>query len=241
MTHPDDGTLRAYLDRELPDRERFTTHVHLDDCSGCTDRLSELEHTQRAVHDALALLNAPPDLERAWPRIELEMRRPRARRAWPGWSRAAGLVLLAGGGAAAALLPGSPLRPGSASDAVAPVPSAVAAPDAGAQAGVRAVGGTALLRVVVEAPSGTEVVVDIVDGASGLFAPRTSTFASEDGLLRAVATEGPLRIEIGAALSAATLELNGVAVLSVEDGRFVSSPEDASGNAPARRVRFKVP
>jgi len=53
----DEGTLRAYLDRELPEAPTEGTASHLDACAACRGRLERLRATAESVHawlDALA-------------------------------------------------------------------------------------------------------------------------------------------------------------------------------------------
>ncbi len=249
MTHPDDGTLRAYLDQELPGPDHAETVVRLNRSPEFSGRLAELAQTEEVVRDALALLDVPPDLDRVWAAIEDELEpaiEPEPRRAvgpasWPGWSRAAAVVLLVGGGAAAALLPGSPLRPtgGGAPSGPSESPEVALVPES--EAGIRDVGGTSALRFVVEASAGVEVVVDLVTTGSGLFAPATSTFSSGSGVLRARATEGPVRLEVDQSLESGSVELNGDEVVRVRGGRIVFAPDGAERSPDGRRVRFVAP
>ena len=170
MTHIEDGTLRAYLDDELdPDRPRGTTH-HLLSCHACATRLERIETIGALVGRRLALLDAPPPVHTAWRGVEQRIRQRSGSRRISPLARAAGLVLLLGGGAAAALLPGSPLRRADVVDVTdAPAAAPVATVES-TQAGIRPPVTLDRIRFVVAAPAGTEVVVELVPSASGIFA-----------------------------------------------------------------------
>lgn len=62
MPCPDEGLLRAYVDRELPVRQMDDLSRHLAGCGGCRDRLAEIERTANLVRSRLATL-APTEAE----------------------------------------------------------------------------------------------------------------------------------------------------------------------------------
>ena len=63
MLCPDEGLLRAYVDRELPARQGDDVGRHLAGCAHCRDRLAEVERAASLVRSRLALL-APNEAER---------------------------------------------------------------------------------------------------------------------------------------------------------------------------------
>jgi hypothetical protein len=239
MTHIEDGILRAYLDEELdPERERGAA-THLATCHACATRLAYVQRMGAIVGRRLAMLDAPAPVRAAWPRVKRRLADEGRRGRSAPIARAAGLVLLLGGGAAAALLPGSPLRRADVADAPA-APSGLTA-EAPAQAGVRPQSGRDRVRFVVEAPAGTEVVVELVPETSGIFAHPGSSFSSAGEEIRAVVSEGPIRVEMSTRLVDARLEINGRDVLGVRNGRVVHAPADAERSSGPTRVRFRVP
>lgn len=113
MDHQTDGELQAYLDAELSSEEMELMAGHLKVCTDCRVRLGELrmaaEHFQQVVHEFDTLLGAQSPTIPIQPRaVPARVARSNAlgRRAL---SRAAVFLLLAAG-AAAAVVPGSPLR-----------------------------------------------------------------------------------------------------------------------------------
>jgi len=98
MTHRTDGELQAWLDAELPATEASEVAGHLLVCTECRTRLGELRLAGERLRRALAELDAGP----------ARSIRP-ARKASRTALRAAAMIL-AVAGAAAAVVPGSPLR-----------------------------------------------------------------------------------------------------------------------------------
>jgi len=97
MTHRTDGELQAYLDAELEREEAAEVAEHLLACVACRARLGELRRAHEGLRQALRDLDAEPALRR------------RTRLARGALLRAA-VLLLAVVGAAAAVVPGSPIR-----------------------------------------------------------------------------------------------------------------------------------
>lgn len=74
MKCPDEGTLQAYLDRELPEARMRCAAGHLEACPACRDRLGEIQAAMGRVNawlDALAPIDMPldPVVQSAVPRI----------------------------------------------------------------------------------------------------------------------------------------------------------------------------
>jgi hypothetical protein len=112
MRHPTDGTLRRLVDEPagVPDADRR----HVAECPACLDGLAAARADATAAAAVLST-EAAPDVDRAWQRLSATVaadgrRRvpeaaPRRRRAWLRSPAVAGLgvvLVLAGGGAAAA-------------------------------------------------------------------------------------------------------------------------------------------
>ncbi|MBW3534799.1 MAG: hypothetical protein KY453_06200 [Gemmatimonadetes bacterium] len=140
--------------------------------------------------------------------------------------RAAAIALLLAGGAAAAALPGSPLRSWIADDGEGAAPEGAEAAPAAIQAqsdevGVRIAPAEGRLRIVLDGlPAGAEVLVTRISGAAtaGVYAPDGARFRSGDGLLEVGTQRGPVRVE---------LPRNVVAIVSVGGRVWVES--DVSG------------
>jgi hypothetical protein len=94
MSHVDEGTLHAYLDRELPSGEHAALEAHLGECATCRARLAE----ERSLFErASALLGAAGPAERPVPPFETVRRAPR--RPWyarTSFAWAASIVLALG-------------------------------------------------------------------------------------------------------------------------------------------------
>jgi hypothetical protein len=114
MPHPDDGQLLAWIDGELEPADESGVTRHVESCARCSGRAEAMRlESQAFSHAVLALDVEAPGLSDPGPiPVAAALSHPgshRLRRT--GWSlaRAAGLVLVAAG-AAAALVPGSPFR-----------------------------------------------------------------------------------------------------------------------------------
>lgn len=119
MAHLDEGTLQAYLDGELPGRDRAAAAEHLLLCAECRRELDGLRRATETLRDALALTDVPAPPASA-PAVSGAPRHGGVRGRTLG--RAAVLVLLVAA-AASATVPGSPLREWIV-DAVRPAPDA---------------------------------------------------------------------------------------------------------------------
>jgi len=98
MTHRTDGDLQAWLDAELSASEAADVAGHLMVCTECRARLGELRLAGERLRVALAELDAG------------SVRSSRPRRGAGRTALRAAAMILAVAGAAAAVVPGSPLR-----------------------------------------------------------------------------------------------------------------------------------
>lgn len=123
MTHVSEGTLQAFLDGELPDRERAEVMRHL---AGCADCAAELEVLRAAACDlsaALGWLDTPAPTATALASVRQVSSIPRIGPRFGFSDRAAGvaastrralvraaMLVLGLAAAASAAIPGSPIR-----------------------------------------------------------------------------------------------------------------------------------
>lgn len=70
MSHVDDGTLHAYLDGEIGERERERIEAHLADCDVCRERLDEARASGQLASAAMAELEPGPVHGPPWREIE---------------------------------------------------------------------------------------------------------------------------------------------------------------------------
>lgn len=178
MNHTDEGLLQAYIDGEVTDEAKASIVAHLGACAECDRELAELRVAATSFRSAMSVMNKDGDLAAARERvmrahkavIPMESRRGLQRVAAGSLARAAALVMLIAGGAAA-MIPGSPLRRwiGASieriSNAIAPAPSA---------------------PPVVTATAPAEVTREMVPGAETSIAPvngrvRVNVFATAGG------------------------------------------------------------
>lgn len=242
---------------------------HLEACASCREAVDAARLRAKRVEAALP---PGPDLSRT----DLDVARARVRArlgagsgsgsrgadagrerrvappvgAWGGLgslARAAGLVLLLAGGAAA--FPGSPVREwldarfGESTVAVAPATEAEAetAAAAPAETGIRLLVESGPVEVGLRglAP-GDRVVVERADGPElAVFAPDGSRFRSADGGVEAEAAGGPVRVRLPSGVAPVTLRVDGRVWLRwTEAGAATPGPlvEDDAG-----RLVFEVP
>jgi hypothetical protein len=122
MNHAGDGLLQAYIDGEVTGEAEAALVAHIGTCATCGQELDELRSAAEMFHGAMALMIGTPALEAARTGILRASRThdtaipsiaPKrggiGRFAAGSLARAAALVLLVAGGAAA-IIPGSPLR-----------------------------------------------------------------------------------------------------------------------------------
>lgn len=260
-SHTSDGVLLAYLDHELAGDQRSNVDAHLNECLTCRRALGEVRGRADLVSDALSLVDRPAPIDEAWITVHAAVQArvatgagdpsragavaprtgavPPGGRAWvpARWSlaRAAGLVLLFAGGAAAATIPGSPVRSWLFGDdpmqpMASPATEEAASATVTAESGswTRAVDG--VVRLALDAPAGTDVEVRWTGQRAGIQGPADTRYASEaDGQLGARAEGGPLRVELPVGIRAATLRVNGAVVLEIVEGRVSTAPAGARG------------
>ncbi|HVH13678.1 MAG TPA: zf-HC2 domain-containing protein, partial [Longimicrobium sp.] len=111
MTHLGEGTLQELLDGELTPEARARADAHLAACRECAGQLAELRGMNARASALLGMVEAAPPMIAAQAHFARQRRSGgalfHARRALP---RAAVLVLAVAGAAAAAVVPGSPVR-----------------------------------------------------------------------------------------------------------------------------------
>ncbi len=244
MPHPNDGQLLAWLDEELEPEDGTGVREHLEACTECRRRGEVLRREAQAFSEAVLALDEvaagkadPGPLPIAAAISSAGGHRLRR----TGWSlaRAAGLVLVAAG-AAAALVPGSPVRAwlegfgaDEGSGTVAPAATAPAAEtesDAGIKPGATAIsvelsegrlvvnlrGFTGNSNVHVSLTNAPRASVR-VEGA--LEVPR---FVTGPGTLEVIgAREGEIWVEVPRSARDAVVQVGGEDAVRVEDGRLV--------------------
>lgn len=244
MPHPDDGHLLAWLDGELEPDEGTGVREHLESCVECRRRVETLRGESEGFSRAVLALD-----ERAGgladpgplPVVAALSRAGTRGLRTTGWSlaRAAGLVLVAAG-AAAALVPGSPVRTwlegladGDRASVEAPAESAM---DTEAGSEGPAVPGPAAIslepragRLVISLQGfgrNSNVHVRLTD------APRASVrvdgtaeaprFVTGPGTLEVIgATEGEIWVELPRSVRDAAVEVDGEAAVRIEAGQLV--------------------
>ena len=244
MPHPNDGHLLAWLDGELEPEEGTGVREHIDSCAECRGRADILRRESEGLSRALLVLDeqaaglADPG---PLPVVAALDTRGSHRLRRTGWSlaRAAGLILVAAG-AAAALVPGSPVREwleslgeGDRSAAVAP-----AVPDSEAEApSAEAIEPTAA-GISVEPMAGSLVVdlqgfgrnsnvhVRLTDARRATVrvegTPEVPRFVTGPGTLEVIgAREGEIWVELPRSARDAVVRVDGEAAVRIEDGHLV--------------------
>lgn len=262
MTHATDGTLLAYVDGEIGDSAAAELSGHLAACAECARELQELRRLSAVTHEALDVLAAPAPMLRAQAALAAERarleRRPSSlfRLGARGLARAA-MLLLALAGAAAAAVPGSPVRRALETtiarvsqmlngEAEAPAPVAPPAPaDVALERSRMAImpaGGR--VRVVLHAPAGpVDVVVRLVSAQRATVETATP---DNDVRLRSAAgrieviglATGQVLIEVPAGVPSATIEVGGM-VYVYKEGRALQLSGPA-GSDRGDEVRFRI-
>ena len=260
MNHAGEGLLQAYVDDELTAEEKSSLAAHLDTCAVCEAELDGLRGAGAAVHEALSRLDSPVPLARAREAFaeRAQIRRPASQIEFPtrrrgafgitaasgGLARAAALVLLVAG-SAAAVIPGSPLRRWleqgidriaavftggrqDAAPAVATTPAAAPAVEEtfvpGAEMSVAAAGGA--VRIAVQA-SGGELRVFLVDAATVSVQTDSSahdaSFRSGRGRLDVLnAGTSTVVVRLPRSVMRATIEVNGVPYLTKDGDQYLT-------------------
>jgi hypothetical protein len=262
MTHASEGLLIAYVDGEIEGSAAAELRDHVAACEACAGELHELERLSARAHRLLRGADVAPPMLRARAAIgtahSVPIRRGLGRVGLGGLARAAGLVLVLAG-VAAAVVPGSPVREvlsitftrlaqlvqGQPEDAaVPPAPSAEAPAAAREAMGMAIMPADGRVRVILHAPAGVvDVRVRLVDAARA----RVETTSDQpDMRLRSAAGRvevmglgaGELRIDIPRSVRAATVEVNGRAwVLKAGDQLQLAGP---AGRDRGAEVRFRI-
>jgi hypothetical protein len=236
MSHLDEGRLLELRD-ETRDGDIDAWH-HLDACSHCREALEDVRSRATAIGSALGSLDGPLDLEAARSAVRDRVAGHSAavagatsivaapsRSGLRGLSRAAGILLVAAGGVAAAV-PGSPLRqwvstilgPEDASETPMAQPAEAVAPERSAAeaAGIRVEAVTGPLRITLRGfTPGVDLRVRWVPGSeAAVFAPLGTRFTRGQGRVEADLSVGEVRVELPTGSSAVTLEVDGVVYLT---------------------------
>ncbi len=271
MRHLDEGVILSFLDGELGEAAKDDIRAHLAACEACRSEARHLREASNRLDGALALLDAPLNREKARVRLQERVRNrsvaspppvpARVRNPW-GWGslltlpRAAGIVLLLAGSAAAAV-PGSPVREwaargwsalqGPGSPAAVQESSSEAEPEVqDAEIPPRAETGATLLpeagrvELWVEGVQGRALItVAYVDGdRAGIFAGSNTRYRTETGRIEAWSPTGPVRVEIPRGLTGSLVGVNGEVVLRESGGaREILGPVVRAGE---REIVFEV-
>lgn len=245
MEHLTEAELQAWIDREIDDAERARVSRHLEDCADCRRVVGELRSASERFSGVMLrydedLAAEAGDRTRTLPDTTARRRMRRTRPvSLPRWAgRAAALVLLFGAAAAAAMVPGSPIRDllfGPPAEVVAPKPAPVemqSAPAAvvdGASITVRPQDGVLAVRVSGFAP-GTRIVVSLIDRPVAVAnlpdGARNARFVVATGTLEVIGAgeiDGVVRVALPRSLETGVLEVDGSVVARVSDGRMTTS------------------
>ena len=242
MPHPTDGDLLAHMDRELEPGEETRVRDHIESCDACRSRLDILRREAEAFSRSLLVLDdavATPADPGPIPIVATEDGVERHRLRSTSWSlaRAAGLILVLAG-AAAALVPGSPVRSwlGEVFTEVVEPPATTVeeVPDGVSHEGPETLGPSAISvepdagRLIVKLRgfaresnvhvrlADTDRASVRVEGAAG--SPR---FVTGPGLLEVIGTEeGDVWVELPRSVSDAVVQVDGEAAVRIRDGQL---------------------
>jgi hypothetical protein len=253
--HADDAVLLAYLDGELDDIRRAAVGRHLAGCAACAAELEELRLSAGGLAAALAHADLPAPTDAARAAVARRRAAPAGLRTARRALLRAALLVLGVAGAAAAAVPGSPVRrwieravaPAPAPAPAPPVrtaqpePAAEEAPAAGVSfpvenARVRVVirGAGPALRVRTRVSSGSTVEVSATGPAAH------ARFRTGPGRVEVVGAEaGEVLVVLPAAAADATVEVDGAVVLAREGGvlRFPGPRPDSTAAGLVFRPR----
>jgi len=235
MSHLDEGRLLELRD-ETPAGDDDAWR-HLEACSECREALEDVRGRATAIGSALDFLDDPVDLELARSAVRARVAGRSAavagatsivtapsRRRLRGLSRAAGILLVAAGGVAAAI-PGSPLRrwvstmlaPDETAETRSAEPAAAAATERSSAetAGIRVEATTGPLRITLRgfAPGVDLSVLWVPGSEAAVFAPLGTRYMRGQGRIEADLSSGPVRVELPTGSSPVTLEVDGVVYL----------------------------
>ena len=244
MPHPNDGHLQAWLDGELEPEEGTGVREHLESCAECAGRVEMLRgeaegfsRAMLALDDRAGSLADPGPIPVA---AALSTARRRKLR-YTGWSlaRAAGLILVASG-AAAALVPGSPVRewlegladgdPAEVISATDSAPDEAEGPGEAPAAGPTAISVEPLAGELVVRLQGfdrdSNVHVRLTDALLASVrvegSPDAPRFVTGPGTLEVIGdTEGEIWVELPRSVRDAVVEVDGEAAVRIEDGQLV--------------------
>jgi anti-sigma factor RsiW len=244
MSHPNDGHLLAWLDGELEPGEGTGVRAHIESCAECHARVDILRGESEGFSRAVLVLDdqvfgaADPGPVPVVAALSTGGKH-RVRRT--GWSlaRAAGLVLVAAG-AAAALVPGSPIRawiegiggdeaPASAVPTV-PVPWTEAAEDVARVPAATAISVEPLAGSLVVSLQGfgqsSNVHVRLTDARRASVrvegAAESPRFVTGPGMLEVIGSrEGEIWVELPRSAGDAVVQVDGEDAVRIENGRLV--------------------
>ena len=254
--HVSEGRLMAHLDGELAGERSAGVAAHLDRCGACRERLRELRQASELVGRSLAAIDVPPP-ETGPGEIRAASRRPGSSADGTGapghgrWRTArrsllkAAVLVLAVGTAAAAVVPGSPLREWVA-DAVASWSSdppsdtgvtAAAPPDTSRESVSIVVDRRAIVHIVEPAPELT-VRIRATEGSRLTVAARAERFETGAGSVEVMAPTGPeVVIGLPRGVPSARISVEGRLLLERERGRqTLHAPADTTAGG----VRFRL-
>ena len=246
MTHPGEGALQALIDGELAPGPRAEAEAHLRSCGECAELVAQLRMEGARASALLGLTDvAAPVL----PAQLAFQRRRRGRLAGfrQALPRAAALVVALAGVAAAAVVPGSPVREWvegigiaerpEAPEAVAPPPAPVTPAPALAPKAVSLAPAEGRIRVLVTGASPElRIRVRMADApraevlATG--AAASARFRTAPGRIEVVgAGPGEVVVHLPSSAGAASVEVGGRVVAAVEDGVLRALAPRVAGSA----------
>lgn len=250
MTHLGEGTLQELLDGELDPDARARADAHLASCRACAGELAELRSMNARTSALLGMADAVPPVMAAQAHFARHRRGAagtsgalaQARRALP---RAAVLVLAVAGAAAAAVVPGSPVREWVARVTVEERAAEPALPAPAPAPAAEETVAAAAPKAVSILPDGGRVRIAVTGSSAEL---RVRTRLSDEAQAQVTATgaavsarfrTGPGRIEIvGAGPGEVVVDLpRGADAAFVEvNGRVVAAKEGKTLRSLAPRV-----
>jgi hypothetical protein len=243
MPHPNDGEILAWLDDELEREEGVGVREHLESCEECRARVDilrrESEWFSRAVlmlDDELAGVTDPGPFAVAAARSASRKGKSIRKTGW-SLARAAGLILVAAG-AAAAFVPGSPVRAwlDGLREVDVPAATVVAEPRMETPEEVEVTPGPTAISI--EPQSGSLVVslqgfgldsnvhVRLTDSRRASVrvegAAESPRFITGPGLVEVIgAEEGDIWVELPRSARDAVVRVDGEAAVRIRDGRLV--------------------
>jgi len=243
MSHVDEGTLHAYLDRELASGERERVAAHLAECAACRARLDEERALVARARDLLALA-APAERPaaglptrrraRTWDRVRLPL----------AWAATVTIAFATGRYLQEGRAPGVAVRGTGESAPIAP-PISAQPPSAPVRATARAPSRREVARVDQSIPAMTQsapvpraaapVAADVLD--AGLAAERL--LGQAPAVLPGARIRSVARAESGGIVLAQELE-SGTVVRLYERPASAAEPS-ASVNAAARAPERRAP